>query len=150
MNSSNFLDICQYNHVLTSSAFLDYRFKLNIRSRWTILIKNGEQKGRKGSKAKGKVTIRRRRKKRKIPTKHKVISNSATSETDNIFTVEKIIGYKKENGQDKYLIKWEGFNANYNTWEPSSNLNEAALEEAEEFQKQQNKTKKKKKRRLNK
>ena len=109
-----------------------------------MLKEKGEQNGRKGSKANRKVPIRRRRKKKRIPRKHKVVSKSATSEIDKIFTVEKIIGYKEENGQDKYLIKWEGFNAKYNTWEPSSNLNEAALEEAEEFQKQQKKRKKSK------
>ncbi|KAF7681023.1 Heterochromatin protein 1 [Astathelohania contejeani] len=39
------------------------------------------------------------------------------SETDNIYTVEKILKSRKVNGKKQYLIKWEGYDDKHNTWE---------------------------------
>lgn len=41
------------------------------------------------------------------------------------YEVEQILDYRKEEGTnvDQYLIRWKGFTAHYDTWEPTSNLN---------------------------
>lgn len=37
--------------------------------------------------------------------------------------VEYICGKEKgPNGMDRFLIKWEGYDDTWNTWEPASNL----------------------------
>jgi hypothetical protein len=41
---------------------------------------------------------------------------------DEIFTVHKILKMREENGVVTYLIKWRGFNAKHNSWEPEGNL----------------------------
>jgi hypothetical protein len=47
---------------------------------------------------------------------------NAASLDANEFFVEKIIAKKMENGEAKYLIKWEGYGDEFNTWEPLVNL----------------------------
>lgn len=39
------------------------------------------------------------------------------------FSVEKILGKRKNQGEVEYLIKWEGYASDENTWEPIDNLN---------------------------
>jgi hypothetical protein len=41
---------------------------------------------------------------------------------DQPYEVEYIKDSKKCKGKTFYLIKWEGFNEKYNTWEPRDNL----------------------------
>ena len=38
------------------------------------------------------------------------------------YEVEKVLGKKKIQGRDHYLIKWKGYSNEDNTWEPSENL----------------------------
>jgi hypothetical protein len=41
---------------------------------------------------------------------------------DQTYVVEFIKAFKIEDGVPKYLIKWEGFNDSYNSWEPEECL----------------------------
>ncbi len=51
------------------------------------------------------------------------------------YEIEKVIDHRQNTttGQDEYLIKWKNYPASENTWEPESNLNAVALEEARKF-----------------
>ena len=44
---------------------------------------------------------------------------------DEIYQVEKIVDkkYWEEDACYKYLVKWEGYDDDENTWEPAENLN---------------------------
>lgn len=53
-------------------------------------------------------------------------------EKDNSYYMEEILLKKVENGQTKYLIKWEGFSHAENTWEPKSNLHAAEVQAFED------------------
>ena len=41
---------------------------------------------------------------------------------DDIYTAEEIVKQRLRNGQLEYLIKWLGFPASHNTWEPAENI----------------------------
>ena len=42
---------------------------------------------------------------------------------DDIFNVEKILKKKRtEDGEVRYLVKWEGYDSTENTWEPPQNF----------------------------
>ena len=47
--------------------------------------------------------------------------------------VEKIVDVQRDGNDVKYLIKWKGWAAKYNTWEPLSNL-QTLQEEIEAFE----------------
>jgi hypothetical protein len=47
-------------------------------------------------------------------------------EPEHEFEVEQILDKKKINGQWKYLVKWEGYPPEDNTWEPRKNLTDCA------------------------
>jgi hypothetical protein len=53
---------------------------------------------------------------------------SSAAADDKEYTVEKILDWKTVGGKDKFLIKWKGYPKP--TWEPASNLNDSAREEA--------------------
>jgi hypothetical protein len=42
---------------------------------------------------------------------------------DDVYIVERIVDRKKFKGKVKYLVKWEGYPEDQNTWEPIENLN---------------------------
>ena len=39
-----------------------------------------------------------------------------------LYLVDKLLDMKMEGTQKLFLVKWKGFSAKYNTWEPVSNL----------------------------
>ena len=42
---------------------------------------------------------------------------------DDIYNVEKILAKKRtEDGEVRYLVKWEGYGSTENTWEPPENF----------------------------
>lgn len=41
---------------------------------------------------------------------------------EDIYTVEKIVSKKRLNQKTLYLVKWEGYGSDQNTWEPVQNL----------------------------
>ena len=41
---------------------------------------------------------------------------------DDIYTVERIVAKKKVGQKTQYLVKWEGYCSDQNTWEPLQNL----------------------------
>ncbi len=49
------------------------------------------------------------------------------SDNDNAHEVEAIVGHRRKDGRDEYLIKW------HNTWEPASNLDEGSLKMAKAY-----------------
>ena len=51
-----------------------------------------------------------------------------SKERENICQVEKIIKMKIQKGKKYFLVKWVGFPASDNTWEPKENLDEDACE----------------------
>ena len=55
------------------------------------------------------------------------------------YEVEAIVGRRNNNGRVEYLIKWKGYSDTDNTWEPESNLNDGALEEARTYDSQRSK-----------
>ena len=42
--------------------------------------------------------------------------------SDDIYTIEKILAEKKENGKVKVLVKWLGPDKKFNSWIPKSEL----------------------------
>ncbi len=40
----------------------------------------------------------------------------------NVYAVEKIIAMKMTKGVNMFLVKWEGYNSDANTWEPKENI----------------------------
>jgi hypothetical protein len=48
------------------------------------------------------------------------------------YPVENILAYRKNKNIDEYLIKWEGYDESYNSWEPKKNLKPELLKEFEE------------------
>ena len=51
-----------------------------------------------------------------------------SKERENICIVEKIIKMKIQKGKKYFLVKWVGFPASDNTWEPKEHLSEGACE----------------------
>ncbi|EON98627.1 hypothetical protein UCRPA7_5859 [Phaeoacremonium minimum UCRPA7] len=53
----------------------------------------------------------------------------AIDKADNIWTVETILAvWPKKDGTVRYLVKWEGFPHNKNTWEPPENLSDIDIQ----------------------
>lgn len=50
-------------------------------------------------------------------------ANKASSDEEEDYVVERVIGKRFRRGQPEYLIKWQGYGDEDNTWEPQSNLN---------------------------
>lgn len=44
------------------------------------------------------------------------------NQAEKLYVVEEVIGKKMENGITYYLLKWAGWSAEYNSWEPEENL----------------------------
>jgi len=42
--------------------------------------------------------------------------------SDEIFQVERILGKRRRDGVEQYLIKWHGYSKAHNTWEPKANI----------------------------
>ncbi|KAI6180887.1 M-phase phosphoprotein 8-like [Aphelenchoides besseyi] len=56
-------------------------------------------------------------------TKEDSSAKTQSSESDdNIHEIEKIISHRKERGQYRYRIRWVGYDANSDTWEPETHL----------------------------
>ncbi|KAK4291002.1 hypothetical protein Pmani_036134 [Petrolisthes manimaculis] len=47
-------------------------------------------------------------------------------EQEEDWQVEKILDVREKKGKKDYLVKWVGYNAKYNTWEPQDNLTNCA------------------------
>eukprot|EP00347_Sterkiella_histriomuscorum_P012339 403368972 len=50
------------------------------------------------------------------------VENDSSSEDDNFFAVERIIDKRQKGKRVQYLVKWENYGEEANTWEPVSNL----------------------------
>ena len=61
---------------------------------------------------------------RPYPPSHlKLISHDEVQPAENTFIVEAILDHRGEPITREYLVKWEGYSARHNTWEPFSNFN---------------------------
>lgn len=50
-------------------------------------------------------------------------SSLSSSSEDDVYEVEEILDYYKENGKELFLIKWAGWTKEWNTWEDKENVN---------------------------
>ena len=57
-----------------------------------------------------------------------------TDDTGHLYEVDKVMGYKKENGKEYYYVHWKGYLAEDDSWEPKENLNDVALQGWKESQ----------------
>lgn len=53
----------------------------------------------------------------------KLLAKTAAKKSNNEYEVEAILDSKTQKGQTKYLIRWKGWDAADDTWEPESTLN---------------------------
>jgi len=44
---------------------------------------------------------------------------------EELFVVEKILDFRKHEGQRQYLVQWHGYGPEENTWEPEHGLSQA-------------------------
>ena len=49
-------------------------------------------------------------------------SDDDADQPDDVYTAEEIVKQRLRNGQPEYFIKWLGFPASYDTWEPAENI----------------------------
>jgi len=56
------------------------------------------------------------------PNLKKALKNNETQPAGSEYVVESILDRKIVKGKTKYFIKWYGYDASYNTWEPLRNL----------------------------
>jgi hypothetical protein len=57
---------------------------------------------------------------------------ASTASSEEYYTVETILDKKKEDGTTFYLIKWQDFSPQHNSWEPAENLNPKLIKEYQE------------------
>ena len=46
----------------------------------------------------------------------------STSDTSDVFVVERIINHRRVRNRFEYLVKWKGFPEDQNSWEPETNI----------------------------
>lgn len=52
---------------------------------------------------------------------------------DRMYEVEKILDHEERDGEDYWLIKWEGYGNESNSWEPNENVADTAVEAIFEY-----------------
>jgi hypothetical protein len=74
------------------------------------------------------------------------LQEQQVEDEEDIYLVEKILAERKRPGKGiEYHVKWKGYDASGNTWEPACNLREGAAGALTEFKKRNEKSKKGKK-----
>jgi len=71
------------------------------------------------------------RKKEKMP-------KSKANNDKNVYFVESILDKRVQSGRIEYLIKWEGYDEQYNSWEPKKNVSSVLIKEFENNMSQNN------------
>jgi len=71
----------------------------------------------RGKGGKGKPAVKKSRGSKKTS------SDEEDGDPDAEYEVDKIIDYAEEKGERVFRIRWKGFGAKHDTWEPESNLN---------------------------
>jgi hypothetical protein len=99
-------------------------------------------KGKRKRKSEGRDSPAKKRKKNGD-------NNNGGSPTDEEYVVEAIVGKRKHKNASQYLIKWEGYGDEFNTWEDEDRLNcpdlLAEYENKEERKRKEKMTKQKEK-----
>jgi len=85
-------------------------------------------------KAKATTTKKDRRSRRKTTNPKQRLPLTL----DGYWEIEQMLEHRVRNNVDEYLVKWEGFDEDENSWEPADNLSELALAEAKKFKKKKN------------
>ncbi|KAF4721631.1 hypothetical protein FOZ62_025276 [Perkinsus olseni] len=62
----------------------------------------------------------------------KLLEDDAGSDSESIYELERIEGYKKWGKKEEFFVKWRGYSSAENTWEPLKNLTGVSIEEIEE------------------
>jgi len=86
-------------------------------------------------KAKATTTKKDRRSRRKTTNPKQRLPLTL----DGYWEIEQMLEHRVRNNVDEYLVKWEGFDEDENSWEPADNLSELALAEAKKFKKKKKK-----------
>jgi hypothetical protein len=57
---------------------------------------------------------------------------------DRVYAAERLLQIRTRKGREEYLVKWKGWSAKHNTWEPTENILDERL--IQEFEQRQNST----------
>ncbi|KAF4691362.1 hypothetical protein FOZ60_015768 [Perkinsus olseni] len=68
----------------------------------------------------------------KMAFRDKLLEDDAGSDSESIYELERIEGYKKWGKKEEFFVKWRGYSSAENTWEPLKNLTGVSIEEIEE------------------
>lgn len=60
--------------------------------------------------------------------------NKSGTESEGMYTVEKIIGARKKNQKVQYLVRWDGYDSSEDTWEYASELRKQVPEIVAEYE----------------
>lgn len=122
LNDSNI----ELNKVKTDKTQIENKLKQQQATIETLLQQQNQQKA---SYNELKKQYDRLSKESKTATARiKQIQSSAAAaavtadSNQNNYAVENIIGHKKKNHKNYFLVRWEGFTSKYDTWEPENNL----------------------------
>ena len=65
---------------------------------------------------------------RDVPPSHiKLISQETHASGDDFYEIQSIVDHKGRSGNYKYRVRWKGYNAKDDTWEPAENFNDRTL-----------------------
>ena len=74
-----------------------------------------------------RIHIEPRRSSKEKKPQHVPKAEIAETDTGDVYTVEKVIKRKKHKGKWVYLVKWQGYDSKFNTWEPAKNILDKSL-----------------------
>ena len=65
---------------------------------------------------------------RDVPPSHiKLISQETHASGEDFYEIQSIVDHKGKSGNYKYRVRWKGYNAKDDTWEPAEHFNDRTL-----------------------